>query len=60
MIRQNTPLIIRQVDNGFMVEDYDIPNNAAHNPMVFQSMMELQQFMLGHFDHRTERIMTDG
>lgn len=57
------PVTIRQVGNGYLVE----PELTMTQPrclseserMVFQSMLELQQWLSLHFTHRCESVRAD-
>jgi len=61
LMQKNDPVLIRQVDNGFLVEpERQRDLMIAFDEMkVFRSMFELQQFCAEHFNHRAQVLESD-
>lgn len=57
----NKPVIIEQVNNGFIVHEYGGRDSAtmAHNQAVFQSFNELTLFLERQFSFRDYDIASD-
>lgn len=63
-MKDNTAIVIEQVDNGFVVSgapigDYGRQVCDAGNRYVFQSMAGLCRFLEMHFDHRDGSVEGD-
>lgn len=63
---KNTPITIRQVGNGFIVDqarsDYDASRVAmsdSSDSKVFNSMIQLNYFIEDHFTHRAKHLISD-
>ena len=58
MLRQNEPIVIYAVDNGFIVRD-NAHRDSIPTEKVFQTMKELKHFIDHHFDHRCGCVEVD-
>ena len=59
-MEKNGPIMISQVENGFIVEEHRYHNDVVSgSPLVFRSMEELKNHISEHFDHREQIIVGD-
>ena len=61
LMQKNEPVLIRQVDNGFLVEP-EVEKGMlvpVDEMKVYRSMLELQDFLGVHFDYRGFSLKSD-